>query len=448
MLRLLAERLQLDRTLSYALASRVWQAATGPVTIALIIGTLSKSEQGVYYGIIPIIGIQAFFELGLLNVLISQAGHANEAVIAANQAGDVEAVEKAASRMRELIRASRRWFSWASAMFAAAALAFGWHTFTKSGVESGWQTPFLSIVPLAALNVYFAPSLAILEGAGYRNSVYRFRFFQMMAGSLAVWIALLYGLGIWALVIATAIQLAFLAYMTVLHQGEFFRRFDAARSDDQHFSWARDVLPQQWRVAAIGIAYHLATQFLAIVVLTYHGAVESGRLGMSLSITTAIQMLALAWVQTKFPIISSLHGRGEREDAGTMWRQTALISSGLLVGAFTAFIVLLLALPVLERGWESRFVEPAQLAILGIGCVANHFIAIQGFYVLARGTKPLVVSSVIGLLTTAAAVWIAGYYRSTTGVVVAFTCGMALVTLPLHTIAYLRSRMESTENVA
>lgn len=410
---------------------------SGPITIALIIRTLNAEEQGIYYGIIPVIGIQAFFELGLLNVLISHAGHASEALA---DADDSIATAKASGRMRELIRASRRWFAWASVLFVFAAIAFGWYTFTKSGSDVPWQTPLLVIVPIAALTVYFAPSVAILEGAGFRDSVYRFRLLQMLGGSLVVWIALASGWGIWALVIATVVQVLFVGYLTQVRHADFFRRFEHAESDAEHFSWIRDVLPQQWRVAASGMAYHLATQFLAIVVLTYHSDAESGRLGMTLSITTAIQMLALAWVQTKYPLISSLHGKGDREAAGTLWRRTAVVSSGLLLAAFSGFAAMLWSLPIFQQGWEDRFIEPWLLVVLGIGCLANHLVAIQAFYVLARGANPLIVVSLIGFLSTAVAVWICGYFASTPGVVLAFAGGMTLITLPLHSWAYRQFR--------
>ncbi|MCG8648215.1 MAG: hypothetical protein MI861_00190, partial [Pirellulales bacterium] len=335
MLRTIAQRLLLDRPLAYALAARVWQTVSGPVTIALIIGLLSEDEQGIYYGIIPVIGIQALFELGLLNVLISHASHAHAGYEAARQSSDQAGMLRAAANMGELITASRRWFGGASVMFILAAWAFGWRTFSSSDAQVQWQWPLLVIVPLAGISIYFSPALAILEGAGRRQLIYRFRFYQLVCGSIAVWAALWAGLGIWALVIATLVQAVWMGYLTLIHQAAFFRQFTRSPREGEHFSWARDVLPQQWRVAANSAAFHLATQFLAIVVLTYHTAAEAGRLGMTLSITTAIQMLALAWVQTKYSLISTLHGQGQREQAGTLWRHNTIVSSGLLVLAFT-----------------------------------------------------------------------------------------------------------------
>lgn len=444
----ISQALQIDKPLLFALAARVWQAASGPITIALIIWSLSPDEQGIYYGIVPVIGIQALLELGLLNVLISQAGHAWAACCQAEQRNDDRQLVLACQRMRGLIVSSRRWFAAAALLFIAIALTVGWYSFSQTSVSVDWRLPLLVVVPLAAVAVYFSPGLAILEGAGRRELIYRFRLYQMACGTIAVWLALVGGIGVWALVVATAVQAAWTMYLVVIDQAPFFNRFlrlDAAGPDnlaggDPAFSWVRDVLPKQWRVAVTGAAFHLATQFLALIVLTFHSAAEAGRLGMTLSITTAIQMLALAWVQTKYPLISEMHGTGGREQAGTLWRRTALVSCGLLVLAFAVLTGLIASLPWFSWGWEDRFIAPWQVLVLGIGCLANHAVAIQACYVLARNANPLTAASLTGYLGTAIAVWVAGYYASTTGVVIAFTAGITLLALPLHTLAYLHQK--------
>ncbi len=121
--------------------------------------------------------------------------------------------------------------------------------------------------------------------------------------------------------------------------------------------------------------------------------------------TTAIQMLALSWVQTKFSVVSAHHGAGEREVAGTMWRQTAVVSTALLCVALLTLIGLIAAMPLAARGWEQRFLYPWQLAVLSIGLIANHLLAVQSFYVMSRRANPFWVQSLTGLLFTAVAVW-------------------------------------------
>ena len=48
----LAQWLQLDRSLSFALMARVWQAISGPITVALQISAFNLHELGIFVGIL------------------------------------------------------------------------------------------------------------------------------------------------------------------------------------------------------------------------------------------------------------------------------------------------------------------------------------------------------------------------------------------------------------
>ncbi|KAA5543703.1 hypothetical protein FYK55_10950 [Roseiconus nitratireducens] len=434
---------QLDRTLLFALSSRVWQAASGPITIALVIHFLSGAEQGVYYSLVSIVGVQAFFELGLLNVLISQAGHAQAAVQADGP------TDSAAERLRQLVRSSRRWFAVAAVLYAVAAWVFGTGVFGHSDAPSGWEPALALVVPMSAASLALSPVLALLEGIGQRQYVYGLRLLQMMAGSVAVWLALWMGLGLYALVAATAVQAICLLIASARLKRELPRTdavhvgaiaTDENLDDPEVFRWTRDVLPLQWRVAVISAAYHFATQLFPLILMTYHGSVASGRLGMTLTVTTAIQMLALSWVQTKYSVAARHHGAGAREVAGEMWRRTAVISGIVLAAGFLVLAAIIPALGWIRPSLPQRFIEPGQVLWLGLGALANHGVALQSFYVLSRGGRPFLVASLIGLLTCGFGVWAAGYAFGTTGIVVAYAAAMTLVFLPLHTWVYFQFR--------
>ena len=449
-LREIFDRLHVDRTLAYALAMRIWQALSGPITIALVIKTLSKDETGVYVGLVSFIAIQSLFELGLLNVLIGHAGHAWAAVRSAKESDNDEKQQAADARLHHLIDASSRWFACAGVLFTFVAIVIGYFTFTNSTTTANWLMPLLVTIPIVGVSVYFSPSVAILEGSGDRELVYRFRFYQRFVGSFAVWTALIFGLGVWSIAVSALVQLIWGAFLLFVQRGDFFRRFRSSPLSASEFSWAQDVVPAQWRAAAISVLYHVATQLFAVILLNFHTSEEAGRLGLTLQATTAIQMLALAWVQTKFSIISEQHGSGQRELAGTVWRKITVISTALLLIAFVALSCALMGLPAIEtlmiqwglgeKDLVGRFITPTQCLILGVGCLANHLQASQALYVLSRKANPLVGASVVGMIVTGMAVWIGGYFYAIDGILIGYSAGMALISLPLHTWAYQQFR--------
>ncbi|MFO1063007.1 MAG: hypothetical protein U0892_03940 [Pirellulales bacterium] len=437
----IAEQFQVDGPLVSAIGSRIWQAISGPITILLLIRSLTQDERGTYYALAGILSIQMFFELGLLNLLVSQTGHLM--AVAESEAGRL--------RMASMIRSAMRWFTAAGLLFGATAWIVGYVTVQAKDPSTEWTLPYTCMVIASALTVAYSPAMSILEGAGYRESVYRSRLLQMMTGHIAVWTALALGLKYWALACAAGVQLFWTLYPPFVMHAEFFRRFrsgdhssnlieDVKAEREPTFSWMRDVVPLQWRVALISAIYHFATQFFAIIVYEFDSKAEGGRLGMTLSVTGAIQSMALAWIYTKFSTVAQKHGQGEREEAGTMWRRTLVVSLGLLTVALTTAIGLVAALPLLGRGWETGFISPAQMAILAVGCISNHVIATTSFYVLARKDKPFMFPTLFGYSITAACVWLFGYLYSTTGVVSAYSLTMTLITLPLYMSRYSRYR--------
>lgn len=439
----IGQRLQLDRPLLFALAAKCWQAVSGPITLALVISVFSNAEQGIYYGLVNIIGIQAIFELGLLNVLISQSGI--EAARIAKGTSSDQANSLAAQRLGLLIRSSQQWFLMASLLYVVVGWYFGWITLSPVATPLNWWLPLMIVIPVAAGSIALAPALAILEGAGFRESIYRFRMVQIVTGSLVVWASLLLGMKLWTIVMAMSVQTFWASYLVFVRHADFLNRFRRMSPPTDGFSWGRDVVPMQWRVAVISVAHYLSSQLFVAVILgsrSVDPAADAGRLGATLTMTTAIQMLALAWVQTKFSLVSARHGAGEREIAGTLWRQTALVSTALLCLALGTLIGLIAAMPVAGRGWELRFLPPWQLAVLSIGLVASHLLAVQSFYVMSRRANPFWIQAVVGFLITATVVWVFGRMYSTSGLVIAYAAATALVSLPLQSWAYMVFRRE------
>ncbi|MFO0942250.1 MAG: hypothetical protein U0930_16050 [Pirellulales bacterium] len=443
----LAEKLQIDRPLLYALSSRAWQAMAGPLTMIFLISSLTLGEQGVYYSLSSIMSIQLFFELGLLNILISQAGHQSSQIASAASNSQRQVAQL---RMSSLIQASKRWFFVASLLFVVAAIGMGWRALSDKVTTIQWWSPLIALSMIAGVTIALSPRMAILEGAGFRDSVYRSRLMQMVSGAIVVWVSLLSGLKVWALVASASVQLVFVTYLTLIAYRSFFQEHQKSSltqetntENEKGWSWLSDVLPLQWRIALISIVYHAATQFFTVIVLRFHGEQEAGRLGMTLSATGAIQSMALAWVHTKFSLVSTLHGSGKREEAGTLWRRSAVVSTVLLVTALLTATAVVSSLPLAQRGWENRFIQPWQMLVLSAGCFANHLIALQSFYVLSRQGRPFMTAALVGFLSTGLAVLCGGYHYSTTGIVVGYAVTTALVTLPLHSLAYLRYRSKA-----
>ncbi len=448
----IAAWLQFDRSLSFALIARVWQAISGPITMALLVLTMTKLEQGIFTGILGIVAIQPLFELGLGSVLIGQAGNVigrargqSNSHTLANQLSE----SVAQGSLPDLARVSSWWFGSIAVLYFIGGGLMGWKVLSGDGIVLiDWRLPLVLAIALAAMTLAISPRVYVLEGGGEREHVYRLRLWQAVAGSLTMWLALLLGLKLWAIVAVFAVGAVFQLVIAYGARAQRLLLRPPGRPTASHRLWIAQIAPLQWRTAAASAAHYLASQLLYIYVLNYHGASEAAPFGLTLQATVAVQALALAWAQTKFPLIARYQAQGERELAGNLWRQTAIVSSGLLLLALCALAIAVSGLPLLLPGWELRFISPGLILVLAVGYLANHLFALQAFYVLSRGAKPFVVASVTGLLCVAVAVWFGGKVYSVPGVIVAFSLSMACIALPLHSWAYLKFRARVNKSSA
>lgn len=445
------ELLLFDRTLLYALASRLWQALSGPITIIVIIGVLTVEEQGRYYSLATLMSLQVFFELGLLNVLISQASYLNQQLSRGTRH----------QPMLRLIELSSRWFGMVSILFLLTSVGIGWWMLLKPGGATDWKMPLMSLGIVSAATVAISPRLALLEGSGFRQSIYGIRFLQLVTGSLAVWIALILGLKLWALVVSASVQLLWTIAVLVYVYRPWAQSLVKTRqvesglpaslrevkehklASSQLLTWFADIFPKQWPTAVISLATHAATQFFGLITLVFHGQAEAGRFGMTLTVTAAIQGLSLSWLQTKFAVISTMCSQKQFSQAKSLWRKSVHISMITLIGNLLAFTLLLKLLPLANQGWETRFIQPSQLALLSVGLFTSQLLACQNYFVLASHRQPLWRASLLGHCVTLISVILAGRQWGTDGIVIAFALTAIMITLPLHTRDFLLQQQTS-----
>ncbi|MGV3484258.1 MAG: hypothetical protein ACO1RT_07560 [Planctomycetaceae bacterium] len=427
---------QIDSVLLSAFAARLWPLAAGPLTIYLIVAYFSPETQGLYYGFSSILGLQAFFELGVSTLVVSLAGH--QAVLM--QAEDRAVSERGKRRLAAIFHGMVRWYSFVGGLFFFAAFSLGWWTFSREQASAYWRVPWAMIVPIAATSMWLTPWVALLEGIGNREAVYRYRFYQVTTGSIAVWLTIVAGLGIWSVVAAAAVQLGWLVWFVF---GQFGRLFQDLRRTDwllEPVGWREEIIPAQWRIAVQSAAHFLATQLLTLFVITREGLDYGGRFGMTMAVAVSIQAVSLAWVQTKFSNMSRLAAQRKSDELHRLWTTILRVSTLALILGFIGFAATIAMLSYLLPRFGLRFIEWPNIVILGVALLANHVIANQAYFVLACGRKPLFGPLSTGMLITAIVTWAGAMLAGGTGVVLGYALGLVGFALPLHWVAFAAFR--------
>jgi hypothetical protein len=204
--------------------------------------------------------------------------------------------------------------------------------------------------------------------------------------------------------------------------------------------WNREVWPFQWRIAVSWLCSYFAVQAFIPILFALRGPVEAGQMGMSLSITGYMTILALAWSSTKTTPFGSMIARREFEGLDRLFHRT-------LGQSLAAFAVLALAacclsalLPVMAPSLSSRMVSPQLFALLILGAGAN--CVVQSLAVLLRSFKsePFLPQSMAVASLTLLLAALAAPRWGNAGAALSYLAATAVLGLPLAWAIFARAR--------
>ena len=262
---------------------------------------------------------------------------------------------------------------------------------------------------------------------------------QAIAACVLAWAAILLHRGLYAptmvIVGQIGIGLLFVAMHRRLLMG--LLRHSARETPLQ---WTREVWPFQWRIAVSSMCYYFTAQIFIPILFALRGTVEAGQMGMSLSVTGYITILALAWTSTKTTPFGRLIARREFHQLDRLFLLT--LGQSIVVFSVIALAACGVAalLPALIPRLAARIVPPQLFVVLVLAAGAN--CVVQSLATLLRSFKSepfLMQSLVVASLTLLLAALTATRW-GVAGVTLSYLSATALVGLPFAAVIFVRAR--------
>jgi hypothetical protein len=431
--------LGIDRAVGWTVAARAWTFLAGPISVILIAAHLSAEEQGFYYTFASIVMFQVMFELGLGMVIVQFASH-EKAFLEWRADGTLGGSDVEKARLAALLRKTLRWYAVAGTLAAAALLIGGTFFFSSKPSAVGWEYPWVALALLAGGTLFLTPFLSMLEGCGLVIEVARVRTWQVIASNLAAWTVLLTNGRLWASPVILGASL-FVGTMWVLftHRRLFS---DLLHTHGDGISWRDEVWPFQWRIAVSWISSYFTFHLFIPVLFSSRGAVVAGRMGMSLTLGSAVFGVATSLVTTKIPRFGELIARRDFAELDArffpaMWRALGVMLLGaaaLLGGTFV--------LRAIGHRWSDRLLEPLPFAVLLATMLVNTIFFSQAVYLRAHKQEPLLGIFIISGTAVAASTLLIGRVYGPIGMMLGYFFTTLVVSLGGGTWVFLRKRRE------
>jgi hypothetical protein len=434
-----------DRAIAFMVLARFWAAFAGVVTVLMIAHFLTPYEQGYYYTFFSLFALQIVFELGFSFVVLQMAAH-ERAKLTFTPDGDVQGDTVAHSRLASLLQKSVRWYFVAAVIMIAILLPGGFYFFSTNqhaGIAVSWWGPWSLLVAAAALTFQLNPVFSFIEGCGLVPLVAKMHLGQVLLGSFLAWTAMATHHGLYSpamLIFGQAtMQIVFLSLpklrrmLTSLLQRQ-------VGSDS--VGWRQEIWPFQWRIAITWFSSYFISQLITPVLFSYQGAAAAGRMGMSLSITTSIGTVGLAWMSTKASPFGNMVARGDFAKLNqlffrTLWQSTALVSAAA-VGCFLCMVVVGHSFPKVTM----RVLPPWAFALVLLTMVMNHVLSSEALYMRAHKREPLLVQAVVVASTLGISTLILGRISGANAVTVGYFVIGGILGLAWGTYVFVTKRRD------
>lgn len=440
-IRVWLHRAEVDQAVMFGVMARIWQLLTGPISLLLIARYLTPELQGFYYTFGSLIALQSFVELALYLVIINVASH-EWAHLRLDEEGRIAGNEKALSRLVSLGRFIFKWYAAASALFVVGVGIAGYIFFsqeTYSGII--WQGPWLTLLILTGLLLWALPFNSLLEGCNQVVAIQKFRFNQAVLSSLALWLTLGLGGGLWAVAVSAAVNVLRDMCLLGWQYRRFFKVFFKPASGPR-ICWKTEILPMQWRLALSGMVSYFAFSLYNPVMFHYHGAAVAGQMGMTLMIMMAVQSVALMWVHTKVPRFGMLIAKKDYVGLDRFWFRTSLVSLAVASSGSGAAWLLVYGLNALNFPLAERILPPLPTGLFLLGAIFMQISQCQTAYLRAHKQEPIMVMSVTCALLIGLLVWLLGSRFGPVGAAISYLGVVAGLIVPWETYIWFRCRAE------
>lgn len=419
----------LRKSLSFIVAQRAWQGFAGLITVLVIGISLNHEQQGWYYTFLSLAALYSVFEMGLTTALIQFTAHMFVKLHWLPQgrvAGEGGAV------FTSFFCRSVKVYASLSSAFLLISFSVGFYIFTHKTSHAmpmdTWLWPWFFLVLMTASNMLTLPFLAVVEGSGDIAEVYRVKLLQGVFGAVACWLTLLSGGWLWATLMMPLCGIL-VAMVWLLKNRSSLMKSLLEKKSDAGFNWNSEILPLQWRVGLNWISIFMMSQLATPILFYYQNPVVAGQMGLSLTITNMIAIVAQSWIAQRVPALSQAVAKKEWHILDHLFRKD--LRHSLIVFFAGASMVMVVHYLVSQTSYITRVLPFwSFVGLLGF-ILFTHITNALSAQLRSFRREPLAWVSLFGAILILPGSVYAAKHFSANGVIVVMLGVQALLVFPL-----------------
>ena len=433
-----------DKAILFTSLSRVVQALGGFVTVFLIATFMSKEEQGFYYTFASVLAIQIFFELGLGGIINQFVAH-EMAHLNFKTSTEIEGKPENISRLSSLLHFCLKWYVILALLLFVTLLIVGFTFFNKYGSSYPlvkWQIPWVVISIGGSLNLLMSPWMAVLQGMNKVKEMARIALIQQLIVMAVTWISLALGAKLYIAAInsMTSFIVMLFLYGRTDYPTLLYNTFK--NNIKEKISYIDEIFPLQWKIALSWMSGYFIFQLFNPILFAYSGPVIAGKMGMTLTILSAILGFTLSWTTTKIPSWSMLIAIKDYSTLDISYKKVLKDSTLVSSLAIIAGLIFLTIISFLELKLSDRFLPVWLCAILFLTIPLNNIVNVWATYLRCHKKEPFLVQAIIIGILCGISTFLTGKFIGVTGVVIGYSTIILFVNISLSYYIFRTKKLE------
>ncbi len=373
------------------LINQLWRLVSGPLTLVLIPVYLTAEEQGYWYTFSSLAALAILADLGFSTIILQFAAH--EFAYLKFDSNKIIGEELHLKKIAALFMFCLKWSGSIVVVAFPIILIIGFYMLSSKLTNVQWYTPWIIYVISSAIVFFNAIILSFFEGCNLVSKVQNIRFKVAVCASCIMLLCLILKFNLYSLSLSLLVSALFGTYM-------IYRNFSVIIKDfiliakNYSYSWKKEFLSLIWRYAISWASGYFIFQIYTPLTFQFHGAIEAGKVGISMALWTAVFSLSNVWIYAITPRLNMYVSKQDwRQLDKVFFKNLAKSSVTFLLGIIIVFALMIIfqgQLPILER-----FVSVTSMGFLATCWFLQNIINTLAVYLRAHKEEPLVLSSVV-----------------------------------------------------
>jgi len=391
-------------------SNQFWRLLSGPLMLLVIPFYLTQVQQGYWYLFSSLSALRIFADLGFSNIILQFSAH-EYAYLSFNLHGELTGDQYDIQKLGSFFRFVIKWLVLMCSVIFPIIFVVGVFFFVRDNVVSIYIVPWI-IYSVGSLIDFFNNSiLSFIEGMDQIAKVQKSRLAVGIINTIVLIGCLLLHWNIYALSLAILLSSSYM-FVTIFHTfgkviGEIW-----GYSRNFIYPWKKEILPLFKKYILSFASGYFIFQIYTPLMHYFHGPVYSGKVGISLSLVSAIFTFSNIWIYTITPRINMLVARKQWHTLDIMFHKRlffGIVTYIFIVVALVLFIRFFGSYPVIAKIFE-RFLSIKALIIIISSYFLQVFINSWAVYLRGHKREPYWFASILSAIWVSFVTVFAGKY--------------------------------------